>query len=312
MAEKLTGVILAAGRGSRMALFSDEYPKPLLPICNKPIMQYQIEMMRDLGITDVFIVVGHLKNRIMDSFQSGAELGVKIHYVEQSQPLGIAHAVGQLERFVETPFLMFLGDIFYAPKDMRLLLESRQREENASVLVVQRNQATEVIKQNFAIMMGEDGRVRRVIEKPRHITNHDTGFGIYLFDPVVFDAVRRTPRTAMRDEYEITEAIQILIDDGYPVFAEEAIDWILNVTYPKDLLNCTVSWMKTQGVTSVVADSAEVHPDCRLDYASIGENVIVRRPIRIANSIVLPNTVVESDGDMVDCVRSARITIDCG
>ncbi|MDO8682981.1 MAG: sugar phosphate nucleotidyltransferase [Armatimonadota bacterium] len=312
MSEQLTGVILAAGRGSRMALFSDEYPKPLLPICNKPIMQYQIEMMRDLGITDVFIVVGHLKNRIMEYFGNGSDFGVKIRYVEQNQPLGIAHAVGQLERFVETSFLMFLGDIFYAPKDMGLLTKRWRSCENSSVLVIKPDQPADVIKQNFAVVMDENSQVRRVIEKPRHITNQATGFGIYLFDLAVFDAVRRTPRTAMRDEYEITEAIQILIDDGYPVFAEEAIDWIVNVTFPKDLLDCTVRWMKRQQVKSVIAESSKVHPDCKLEYASIGENVIVKQPIRICNSVVLPNTLIESDGDIVDCVRSARITVDCG
>jgi len=295
-----------------MALFSDEYPKPLLPICNKPIMEYQIEMMRDLGITDIFIVVGHLKSKIIEHFRNGAEFGVNIRYVEQSQQLGIAHAVGQLEKYVETPFLMFLGDIFYAPKDMKALLAKRKEQPNSSVLVIQPNQPAEVVKQNFAILMSEDGRVRRVIEKPRHITSHGTGFGIYLFDLAIFDAVRRTPRTAMRDEYEITEGIQILIDDGYPVFAEEAIDWVVNVTFPKDLLDCSVQWMKRQQMMSVVADSADIHPDCRLEYACIGEGVSIKHPIRISNSIVLPNTVVESDGDIVDCVRSARITIDCG
>jgi dTDP-glucose pyrophosphorylase len=312
MAEQLTGVILAAGRGSRMALFSDEYPKPLLPICNKPIMQYQIEMMRELGITDIFIVVGHLKNRIMERFQNGADFGVNIRYVEQSQPIGIAHAVGQLEKYVETPFLLFLGDSFYAPKDMRALLSKRESRPNSSVLVIKHNEPPEAVRLNFAVMLGDDGMVRRVIEKPRHITTSASGFGIYLFDLAIFDAVRRTPRTAMRDEYEITEAIQILIDDGYPVFAEDAIDWIVNVTFPKDLLSCSVRWMKSQGISSVVAESAAVHPECNLEYACIGEGVVIKRPIRVSNSIVLPNTVVESDGDIVDCVRSARITVDCG
>ena len=107
------GVILAAGSGSRLRPLSLHKPKPLLPICNKAIIQHQIEYMRDIGIRDFRIVVGHLGRHIMESFGSGEALGVNIRYVIQEQALGIAHAVYQLEDELDGPFLLFLGDILH-------------------------------------------------------------------------------------------------------------------------------------------------------------------------------------------------------
>ena len=92
---EITGVVLAAGLGSRIKPLSFDTPKPLLPVCNKPIMQYQIEAMAAIGITNVIVVVGHLKEKISDTSGDGAWLGVNIRYIEQEKALGIAHAVGQ-------------------------------------------------------------------------------------------------------------------------------------------------------------------------------------------------------------------------
>src|SRR3989338_6127976 len=98
------GVILAAGVCRRIKPLSLMIPKPLLPVCNKPIMQYQIEEMKNLGIKRIIIVIGHLKNKIRDYFKDGKNLGVEISYVEQRQALGIAHEVGQLENYIQSPF----------------------------------------------------------------------------------------------------------------------------------------------------------------------------------------------------------------
>src|SRR5687768_18424600 len=122
-----TGVILCAGKGSRIDPFNAHYPKPLLPIVNRPIMEHQIEHMKQLGIRDVILVVGHLKELVQEHFGDGSRLGIAIRYVEQRATLGIAHAVMQLEAHVDGPFLLFLGDIFYVPKDLGSML--RRSEE---------------------------------------------------------------------------------------------------------------------------------------------------------------------------------------
>jgi NDP-sugar pyrophosphorylase family protein len=109
----VVGVILAAGKGARMYPFSESSPKPILPILNRPLLMHQIEVMRDCGITDLYIVVGHLGYQVARLFGDGAGFGVRIHFVEQESTLGLAHAVGALESRIQLPFLLLLGDIYF-------------------------------------------------------------------------------------------------------------------------------------------------------------------------------------------------------
>jgi len=123
------GAILAAGSGSRMMGISEYYPKPLLPICNKPLIQYQIEMMKSLGILDIIILIGHQGYQITRAFGDGSAFGVQLRYVEQTRRLGIAHAVGSLEPHIHKPFLLFLGDIFFVQAELNtmfVLFEEQQ------------------------------------------------------------------------------------------------------------------------------------------------------------------------------------------
>jgi NDP-sugar pyrophosphorylase family protein len=300
--KEITGVILAAGYGSRIKQLSTHLPKPMLPICNKPILQYHVEMMRDLGIKRIIIVVGHLKELIMDAFGDGSRLGVKIDYVEQKDILGIAHAAAQVENELDSPFMMTLGDIFFVPKDLDRLVETFRSYDVASVLAVKREPRPEYIRRNFAVQVTDGRLVRRVIEKPRYVENDLKGCGMYLFSLNIFDAIRRTPRTAMRDEYEITDSIQILIDDGFPVFAEEVIIDDINITYVEDLLNCSQMWMKYLETDNVVADSARLADGVRLESCVIGENVQIDQPILVKNSVIFPGERITEKEDVLDCV----------
>jgi len=309
--DRLVGVILSAGMGSRIDPFNTHYPKPMLPICNRPILEYHIEQLKELGVTDVLVVVGYLKEMIIDTLGDGSRLGVRIRYVEQQQTLGIAHAVMQLESYIHSPFFLFLGDIFYVPTDLREMTTLFEDATASGILAVKREGDPEAILKNFSVDVDEEGRVHRVVEKPRYPINNLKGCGVYLFGPEVFDAIRQTPRTAMRDEYEITNSIQILIDSGRPVYASEVIRWDFNITYPKDLLDCNRMWMEMNGLSSVVSDKATLHPDCTVEDSVIGENVVVDNGIRILRSLVLPNTRVTSGEDVQDSILSEHSSIRC-
>src|SRR6186713_1916700 len=117
------GVILAAGKGTRMAPFSEHYPKPILPVGMKPLVAHQLESMSSLGVRDVVIVIGHLGHEVVRALGDGERWGVQIRYVEQEETLGIAHAVSRLERFVDRPFFLFLGDIFFETENLGSMLE---------------------------------------------------------------------------------------------------------------------------------------------------------------------------------------------
>lgn len=307
----IVGIILAAGKGTRMAPFSNRFPKPILPVCNKPHLYYQIEMMKTIGIRRIIIVIGHLGYEICQVFGNGSNLGVMIQYVEQKEPMGIAHAVGQLEPYVDSPMLLALGDIFFVHKDLAGMKKILAEKNAGAVLAVKYEENPEAVKRNFSVLLDDEGLVKRVIEKPRHIINNLKGCGLYLFDQYVFDAIRRTPRTAMRDEYEITDTIQILVDDGLPVFTSEVINWDMNMTYPSDVLACNLYQLKRLGKKNIISDSAIFHQKSKFNNTVIGDNVVIQHPIKITNSVIFPKTRVTSLNDIDRFILTPDHQIDC-
>ena len=133
-----------------------------------------------------------------------------------------------------------LGDIFYVSDRLHEIFAAARARGAAYVLAAKQKSDLDVIRRNFASVPRPDGLVGRVIEKPRYSPNRLKGVGVYLFDLPIFDTIRRTPRTARRDDYEITNAIQILIEGGYPVAIAEVVAQDLNLTYPADVLQCNL------------------------------------------------------------------------
>jgi len=296
------GVILAAGHGSRMGPFGERVPKPIAPICNTPLLVYQLRHMRRLGIEDVTIVIGHLGHRIIQALGDGSEHGVRIRYVEQEKRLGLAHAVGQLERHLDRPFLLILGDIFFQVPDLGLMVREFETHDASAVLAVKEETDVAAVKKNFSVQLRDDGTVRRVIEKPRHVPNMLKGCGLYLFDLHIFDAIRRTPRTAMRDEYELTDSIQILIDYEYPVRVAPVVEWDMNLTFIGDLIECCVHELRAQGETRLVGDGCAIAEGTELADTVLGDGVVIERPARLERCVVLPGARLESGQDLRDAV----------
>jgi dTDP-glucose pyrophosphorylase len=305
------GVILAAGRGKRMAPFSESYPKPLLPVCNKPIILHHIEIMRSLGITNLIILVGHKGFEISKVLGDGSSLGVSLRYVEQTSMLGIAHAVGRLESYIDRPFLLLLGDIFFIPGDMQSMFSRFEEQGGGAVLGTKEDFDPLAIRRNFAIQLNEAGFVTRVIEKPRHTTNHLKGVGIYLFDLPIFDAIRRTPRTAMRDEYEITDSIQVLIQDGYPVRPANCVVEDVNLTVPADLLRCNLVHASRAPGQNFLGPNNHVNELAEISNSIVGANVTVKHPIRITNSVIFDNSCVDCTRDLEHFIVTPETMVDC-
>ena len=308
--QDITGVILAAGKSTRMQPFSARFPKPILPICNRPVIEYQIEEMKRLGIEDIIIVVGHLGFEVSLALGNGSRLGVNIRYVDQRDTMGIAHAVGQLEPYINHRFLLFLGDIFFKTKDLQDMLTLMDKGAHA-VLAVRREESLEAIGRNFAVVIDKDHRVRRVIEKPRHPPNKIKGCGLYLFDPHIFDAIRRTPQTAGRNEYELTSSIQLLIEDDFAVRIAEVVTYDINLTFPQDLLTCNLKQLGFLGQESLIGESCHLHPDVKMINSVIGNGVTVAQPIEIRDSLILSDSVVTYRGDLNRIIFTPDSIIDC-
>jgi dTDP-glucose pyrophosphorylase len=306
-----TGVILAAGRGSRMAPFSENHPKPVLPICNKPLIRYQIDTMKSLGIRKLIVLVGHKGYEVAKVLGDGSALGVEIRYVEQASTLGIAHAVGKLEPHIDSPFLLFLGDIFFLPSNMQLMFRLFEEQGGGVVLATKEEPDPAAIRKNFSITLSPEGYATRVVEKPRHTTNRLKGCGIYLFDPAIFDAIRRTPRTAMRDEYEITDSIQVAIYDGLPVRPANVILEDINLTNPADLLLCNLIQARQMSPQELIGTETQIHSAARIEHSVLGSKVVIQNPIRVVNSVIFDGTRVTSETDFENHILTPECTVDC-
>lgn len=299
---KYTGVILAAGAGNRVDPLSLYFPKPLLPICNKPIMEYQVDSLKAAGITDIFIVVGKSKQHIINYFGDGSAFGVSIKYVEQEAPQGIAHALGLLESSLNTPFVLFLGDIFGKYKPLRDMVAVFEEKNASGVLAVKYGEDRDAIKRNFSVLQDEKNQVYRVIEKPKFPPNNIKGCGIYLFRTNIFDAIRRTPRSLIKNEYEITDAIQIFIDDGNAVYSYPLVEWDCNITYPKDILLYNKRILLESNKDFLIHETSSIHKDAVISQSIVGQHVTIDYPICIKNTVILPHSHVQFRHDIEDAI----------
>lgn len=309
--DKFIGVLLAAGKGTRMGGLSDSYPKPMLPIANKPLLVHQVEMLASLGITEIVVLIGYKGYQIAHALGDGSRFGVQLRYVEQTKMLGIAHAVGQLEATIDRSFLLLLGDIYFVPKNLELMFRIFEEQQGGAVLATKQEKDPAAIMRNFSVIENEDGRVTRVIEKPRHVINNVKGVGLYLFDLSIFDAIRRTPRTAIRDEYEITEAIQVLIDDGAIVRTAEAVHDDINLTFPHDLLSLNLSIARAQPDGNLIHADAIVHPDSKVRNSVLGAGARLTSPATISNCLLFDDAVVTSPGGLSNAIVTPEMTIGC-
>jgi NDP-sugar pyrophosphorylase family protein len=303
----VVGVILAAGKGTRLMPFSARHPKPLLPVLDRPLIEHQLAALRAVGVRRVIVVIGHLGAEIVQHLGDGARLGMQVEYVEQEEMLGIAHALARVEPLVDRPMLVLLGDIFFVHDGLDGMLAMLE-EGAAGVLAVKEETDPDAIRRNFVAIEDGSGRVVRVIEKPRHPRGRLKGCGIYLFQPDFFDALRRTPRTAMRDEYELTDGIQIFLDDGYLVRAARVIKDDVNVSYPKDLLDLN---LRLLGDESLVATTATVAGGASIVRSVVMHGAVIEHPITIRDSLVFPGAHVGGTLDVRRQIITREHAIDC-
>ncbi len=308
----MTGIILAAGKGARMQPFNDFCPKSVLPIMGTPIVVRQLEMMHALGIERVVVVVGHLGYQLVSTVsRSLVASHLKIDYVDQKETLGIAHALGTLEPHVDGAALMFLGDIYFIADRLGEMVRVYDEPDVGAVLAAKVEDDPEAVRRNFAIYEDERGFVARVVEKPRYAKTNLKGCGLYLFGPEIFDAIRRTPRTAMRDEYEITDAIQILINDQVGVRATRVIDDDLNLTVASDLLSVNLARLAAAGSDNHVSEETEVPPGVTLSRCVVGRRVRFAGTARLERCVVFDDVIVPADTERSDAIFYGNQSVGC-
>jgi len=214
----MKGLIPAAGMGTRLEPITLAIPKELLMIGDKAVIEYVIDAMKLIGITEITVVVGWRKHAILDYLGSGERLGVKLTYVVQDKRDGLAKAVAAGEHINgDDPFLVVLGDNFFYPKtfleDISVFHQEKKAEATIGVAEVEDPTRHGMIKP------GRNNRIVDIVEKPKpQAAPSKLGcIGIYIFSPVIFDAIKKT-KPGFNGEYQLTDSIKIMIDDGYQIY----------------------------------------------------------------------------------------------
>jgi len=259
--------------------------KQLVPVANKPILFYVLDDIAEAGVVETGIVVGDTAEEIRAAVGDGSDWGLKVTYIEQDAPLGLAHTVLIARDFLgEDPFVMYLGDNMLRDNIVPFV---RRFEESGCTAQIMVTQVEEPEHYGVAVMDGE--RVVRLVEKPKEFVSDLALVGVYLFDPAVHEAVRAL-KPSGRGELEITEAIQWLLDKGNDVQVHRVEGWWKDTGQPEDLLEAN----------RLVLEDLSSSNDGEVDAASkLSGTVILQKGARIENSklrgplVIGPNTVIK-------------------
>src|SRR5215210_3434228 len=231
--EGLKGLILSGGKGTRLRPLTHTSAKQLVPVANKPVLFYGLEAMAEAGIEEVGIIVApETGGEIRAAAGDGSAFGLRIEYIEQDAPRGLAHAVLTAEPFLgDSPFVMYLGDNLLRDGILKLVETFRTEQPDALILLTPVPDP-----QNYGVAELDGGnRVSRLVEKPKEPKTDLALVGVYMFTPAIFEAARSI-EPSWRDELEITDAIQTLVDQGRRVDPHIVDGWWKDTGRVQDML----------------------------------------------------------------------------
>jgi len=313
----MKGVLLAGGRGSRLRPITHTMTKHLIPLANKPILFHGLEALHEAGIEELAIIVGckhpdypgslDTRPEIEEAVGDGSRWGLKVRYLEQDAPRGIAHAVWIARDFVgEDPFVVFLGDNFVPSGIADFTREFAEKQPNAMILLCHVPNP-----QDFGVALLEGGRVVNLEEKPKQPKSDLALVGVYLFDRHIWEAIPQI-KPSWRGELEITHAIQWLIDHDRTVQAHTVKGWWKDTGTLDDLLeaNRIVLEALQPGVAGTVDSQSRllgkvvVSPGAEIVRSHVHGPVIIGEGCRVVDSFVGPYV---SLGDRVTITASELV-----
>lgn len=294
----MKAVLLAAGQGTRMGPLTRNIPKVMLPIANKPILLHVIESAREAGIKEFVLVVGHSSKYIKDYFKDGSLIGVSIEYVHQEKQMGTADAVRAAKGIVDDRFLVLNGDIIVTSAHIKKLFECKSDVVMTAIHVENPS--------DYGVFEVRDDHVIRIIEKSPYPPSDLANAGIYVFPPSIFDAINKTP-LSIRKEYEITDSLQMLIDQGMDVRYLAISEKWMDIGRPWDLLAANEFFL----IGMIPESRGEIEPFATIKgKVSIGENSIIRNGAYIVGPVIIgkdcdigPNCYIRPGTSIADKVR---------
>jgi glucose-1-phosphate thymidylyltransferase len=297
------GLILSGGKGTRLRPLTYTSAKQLVPVANKPVLFYGIEAIANAGINDIGIVVGDTQAEIRAAVGDGSRWGVRVEYIEQDAPRGLAHAVKISQEYIGSdPFVVYLGDNLLN-KGITHFVREFEREKPAAQILLTRVPDP----QQFGVAQLQDGKVVRLVEKPKEPIGDLALVGVYMFGPEVFQSVNRI-KPSFRNELEITDAIQDLIDRGLTVRPHLVDGWWKDTGKLEDMLEANRLILETfeRRVEGAVDAESRIEGKVVIERGATIERSVIRGPAiigagaKIVHAYVGPFTSIMNDVEVRD------------
>jgi glucose-1-phosphate thymidylyltransferase len=313
----MKGIILHGGHGTRLRPFTYTRPKQLLPIANIPMSQYCVDSLKNAGITNIAMVIGGDNSfKVREYYGNGEKFGVEIIYVEQDQPRGISHAISLCKNFIgNDKFVVFLGDNILLKDISESVEQFRNSNDAAKILLCEVSNPTQ-----FGIAdVEKNGKIKKIIEKPKNPPSNLAVIGIYFLTPIIFEIIPRL-KPSWRNELEITDALQMLLEEGKIISYDTITNYWKDTGTISDILdaNKTIlenikSYFEGKKDDTVIINgkvmvgrNSYIKGGVKIDGpVIIGENCIVDGNIHIG-----PNVSIGNNSKISNCTIDNSIIMD--
>ena len=338
----MKAIILSAGEGSRMRPLTLTKPKTMLPVAGKPIIQYNIEALRNNGITDILLIVRYKEEIVKKYFGDGSKFGVNISYETQKDFLGTADAISYGENFIDDSILVLNGDIILDDEIISEIIKKYNELKPDTLMVLTKVKDPSA----FGVVEIEDGNIKNIVEKPKkeEAPSNLINTGIYAFNKDIFEKIKKT-ELSERGEYEITDSVSMQIAEGKTVMGHITDKSWIDVGRPWELIEVNevlIGSLKTQ-VKGIVENGAHIHGSLHLGEGSVikagvyiegnvyigkncdvgpncyirgntylGDNVHVGNAVEIKNSIIMENTNISHLSYVGDSVIGSNCNVAAG
>jgi glucose-1-phosphate thymidylyltransferase len=302
----MKGLILSGGKGTRLRPFTYTGAKQLVPLANKPVLFYAIEDLVEAGITSIGIVISpETGDQVKATVGDGSKFGAQISYILQDEPKGIAHGIKIAHDFIgDDKFVLFLGDNFLRDGIVPQVKAFSDNAMNAQIILYSMDDPSSM----GVAVLDENGRVTKLVEKPKQFISPYAVIGIYMFDRNVFEAVNNIKPSA-RGELEITETIQYLIDHHLNVRAHQLDGWWIDTGKMSDILEANrlildVLESRKGGqvdAASKIEGRVVLEKDAVVINSTIRGPAIIGERTRIENAFVGPYTSIHNDCVIQNC-----------
>jgi glucose-1-phosphate thymidylyltransferase len=304
----MKGIILHGGHGTRLRPLTHTGPKQLLKIANKPMSQYVLEDLREAGITDIAIIIGDVyPEKVKEFYGNGEKFDVNLTYVYQDNPKGIAHAISLCEDFIgNDKFIVYLGDNILRTGLLSFVDTFQNSLSDAQILLAEVENPSQ-----FGVVDIKENKILKIIEKPKIPPSNFAVIGVYFLTPKIFKIINKL-KPSWRGELEITEALQLLMDEGLNVEHDYVTGWWKDTGTPKDILHANqliLESMKDNNDGGIfIGKNCIIESGCKIiSPVIIDENSIIK-----SSAVIGPNVSIGKNSHLEKCtIKNSIIMDDC-